>query len=96
MNDQEHSELSRRDFLTYGAAGVAAAMTAGTLSASAADTAPDGGGGLTTGDGVEEITIHELQQSMASGERTARSLTQEYLERIETNDRAGPALTRGG
>ena len=92
MNDQEHSELSRRDFLTYGAAGVAAAMTAGTLSASAADTAPDGGGGLTTGDGVEEITIHELQQSMASGERTARSLTQEYLERIERIDRAGPAL----
>jgi amidase len=47
---------------------------------------------VTTGYGVEETTIHELQQSMASGERTARSLTEEYLERIETIDRAGPAL----
>lgn len=85
MNDQEHSELSRRDFITYGAAGVAAALTAGTLSASAADAE-------SSGDGVKETTILELQQSMASGERTARFLTEAYLERIEEIDSAGPAL----
>lgn len=85
MNDQEHIELSRRDFITYGAAGVAAALTAGTLSASAADAE-------SSGDGVKETTILELQQSMASGERTARFLTEAYLERIEEIDSAGPSL----
>lgn len=92
MNDQEHSELSRRDFITYGAAGVAAALTAGTLSASAADAESSGDAGARTGDGVKETTILELQQSMASGERTARFLTEAYLERIEEIDSAGPAL----
>ena len=92
MNDQEHSELSRRDFITYGAAGVAAAMTAGTLSTSAADAENSGDAGARTGDGVEETTILELQQSMASGERTARFLTEAYLERIEEIDSAGPSL----
>ena len=90
MNGHEHSELSRRDFLTYGAAGVAAALTTGTLSAD--ETGGGGGGGAAMGDGVEETTILELQQSMASGERTARSLTEEYLARIDMIDRAGPAL----
>ena len=85
MNDQEHIELSRRDFITYGAAGVAASLTAGTLSASAADAE-------SSGDGVKETTILELQQSMASGERTARFLTEAYLERIEEIDSAGPSL----
>ena len=92
MNDQEHSELSRRDFITYGAAGVAASLTAGTLSASAADAESSGDAGARTGDGVEETTILELQQSMASGERTARFLTEAYLERIEEIDSAGPSL----
>jgi len=92
MNDQEHSELSRRDFITYGAAGVAAALTAGTLSASAADAESSGDAGARTGDGVKETTILELQQSMASGERTARFLTEAYLERIEEIDSAGSAL----
>ncbi|MFP6593095.1 MAG: amidase [Candidatus Latescibacterota bacterium] len=92
MNDQEHSELSRRDFITYGAAGVAATMTAGTLSTSAAGAENSGDAGARTGDGVEETTILELQQSMASGERTARFLTEAYLERIEEIDSTGPAL----
>ena len=70
MNDQEHIELSRRDFITYGVAGVAAALTAGTLSASAAAAESSGDAGARTGDGVKETTILELQQSMASGERT--------------------------
>ncbi|MEE2831603.1 MAG: amidase [Candidatus Latescibacterota bacterium] len=92
MNDQEHIELSRRDFITYGAAGVAASLTAGTLSTSAADAESSGDAGARTGDGVKETTILELQQSMASGERTARFLTEAYLERIEEIDSAGPSL----
>jgi amidase len=39
---------------------------------------------------VKEYTIQELQEAMAAGEQTARSLVQAYLERIETVDQQGP------
>ena len=41
---------------------------------------------------MDEMTIHELQTKMDSGELTARSLTELYLERIEKVDRNGPTL----
>lgn len=41
---------------------------------------------------MQEYTITELQDKMRSGELTARSLTEQYLERIEAIDRQGPAL----
>jgi amidase len=41
---------------------------------------------------LEEATIDDLQARMASGEHTARSLTEAYLARIEELDRDGPAL----
>lgn len=41
---------------------------------------------------LEEMTIAELQQAMDSGQRTARSLTELYLGRIEAVDRQGPTL----
>jgi amidase len=41
---------------------------------------------------MQEFTIRELQEKMASGELTARQLTADYLERIEQIDRHGPAL----
>jgi amidase len=40
----------------------------------------------------EETTIAELQEAMRSGHRTARSLTQAYLERIQDVDKQGPSL----
>ncbi len=39
-----------------------------------------------------EMTILEMQQKMASGELTARSLTESYLKRIAEIDHAGPTL----
>ena len=47
-----------------------------------------------TGDvfALNEITIDELQQKMKSGEYTAHSITQLYLERINQIDKAGPKL----
>ncbi|HIG15863.1 MAG TPA: twin-arginine translocation signal domain-containing protein, partial [Candidatus Handelsmanbacteria bacterium] len=45
-----------------------------------------------SGGGVEEATISQLQQVMTTGERTAQSLTEEYLQRIEGIDRSGPAI----
>jgi amidase len=46
------------------------------------------------GDGfaVEEATIVELQQAMASGALTSRALTAAYLARIDAMDRRGPTL----
>ena len=48
----------------------------------------------TTGDvfALNEITINELQQKMQSGEYTAHSITQLYLDRINQIDKAGPKL----
>ena len=96
MDDQEHSDMSRRDFLATSAAGGAAALASGVMATPAAATTgaggPGRGGGTPADDDVAEATITQLQQSMTAGERTARSLAQEYLDRIERVDRAGPAV----
>lgn len=41
---------------------------------------------------LDEVTVSELQASMESGERTARSITERHLRRIEEMDRRGPEL----
>jgi amidase len=41
---------------------------------------------------IEEATIAEMQAAMASGELTARRLTELYIERIEEIDERGPTL----
>jgi amidase len=41
---------------------------------------------------LEELTIADLQKRMESGQDTARSIAQKYLDRIEAIDRRGPML----
>ena len=41
---------------------------------------------------LDEVTVAELQRGMESGERTARSITELYLARIEQMNRQGPEL----
>ena len=41
---------------------------------------------------MEELTIQQMQEKMASGELTSRELVRMYLERIELIDRDGPKL----
>ena len=41
---------------------------------------------------LEEASVTDLQQRMASGRETARSLVEKYSARIEAIDRNGPAL----
>ena len=60
-------------------------------------TAPAPRGGAALGQppepfALEEIAIGDLAASMASGERTARTVTQAYLARIAQIDRQGPIL----
>ncbi len=41
---------------------------------------------------LEEITLAQLQQTLATGRLTAAGLTRDYLRRIEAMDRRGPRL----
>ena len=41
---------------------------------------------------MEELTITQIQAKMDSGELTARTLTEQYLQRIDDIDQNGPAL----
>jgi len=41
---------------------------------------------------LDEVTISDLSSRMASGEETARSITEKYLARIEATNRIGPEL----
>jgi amidase len=89
--------MRRRDFVRTGALGGAALLgvspAARTLEGEVAQrrtdhtTSPAGG----TFD-LEEATIVQLQRDMVERKRTARSITEQYLARIESLDRRGPAL----
>src|SRR5438309_4897098 len=80
---------SRRDFITRAAAvGVAfpAASAPASVEAQTAQRLP--------AFDLEEATIADLQRRMQSGEFTARSLTERYLQRIAAldKDKSGPAV----
>lgn len=88
----ERSISSRRDFLKSGIAGGIAAWA---FSASTLMERADAGAAtntVITPFELEEITLGELAEGMKSGKFTARSITEQYLARIETMDRQGPAL----
>ena len=50
------------------------------------------GQGETAKFSLDEITLDELQKNFQSGQMTARSVTQLYLDRIATIDKSGPTL----
>jgi len=90
--------IDRRRFIGTSLAGGAAAAALG--SAGCAPDSPDGqardeSGAAGTQPGafeLDEITVAQLQAAMESGERTARSITELYLARIEALDGRGPEL----
>lgn len=83
--------VSRRDFLKTGIAagvvGLIASAPEGSLFAAAAADA-----GAIAPDELEEISIASLQEGMASGTYSARSIAEGFLARIHAIDRNGPAL----
>jgi len=86
--------MDRRGFIAAGAAGVAGVTLGTTACAPGADrpaAGPDGTGTVSPFE-LDEVTVAALQQSMERGERTARSITRLYLDRIEVLDRRGPEL----
>ena len=76
----------RRRFLLAGIAGYAAAATF-----PAAAREPDAPAKVRPSE-LDELGIAELQEGMASGKFTARSLVERYRARIEEIDRRGPAV----
>ena len=85
--------MDRRAFLRTTAAG-GAGLTANFACSPPASESPSAGGaqGEIPPFEFDEITAAELQRMMESGEHTARSITEAYIERIEAMDRQGPEL----
>ena len=85
--------MDRRTFIGTSAAGTAGVAMASACSPSASDApAAASGGSQVPSFEFDEITVDDLQRMMESGEHTARSITQAYIERIEAMDRQGPEL----
>jgi amidase len=85
--------LDRRDFLKGTLTGTMAMGVAGCDAGAYRDTSGSDARGPTVASfELDEVTLQDLQASMESGERSARSITQLYLERIEELDGRGPTL----
>ena len=89
--------MDRRGFIGASVAGGLGAVAAASGCAPEGDSAGAGTGATGGATAVpsfelDEITVDQLQASMASGERTARSVAEMYLERIEALDGQGPEL----
>jgi len=86
-------DLSRRNFLRFGALAGAAASLAGFVAApSARADESEGDERDEARDELNEATISQLQAAMSSGRLTALELTEFYLERIEQLDQEGPTV----
>lgn len=81
--------MDRKDFLKLGALGGA---LAGMGAATGCTTEQRGEQATPASFELDEITVDELRRSMATGSRTAESITERYLDRIEEIDRGGPAI----
>lgn len=89
----EPPNVNRREFVKLGALAGATAALAGTSACAIERPAERGGQSADPTDfELNEATIQELQAAMASGDRSARSITEAYLDRIASFDRQGPSL----
>jgi len=93
----DHPRLNRREFVGGASLFGAAALAAASGCAKPAPVGEHGGARSAAGFDItafelEEFTIADLQRGMESGQLTARSVTERYLERIAAVDRKGPML----
>ena len=94
MSDPSTSELAitRRGFVATAAAAAGAALLVPDRLPAAPALVGRGDQSTERAFALEEKTIGQLQAGLASGEYTARTLVEQYLARIESMDRRGPAL----
>ena len=88
--------MDRRDFVRVGALAGAMALRGKPLGAETRDvgveSVPRADWFAISPFDLEEATIADLQAGMSSGRMTSRSITQQYMARIEELDRKGPTL----
>ena len=85
--------LNRRGFLKSTLAGGILAANAPILALESRADLPTGSAAMRSKSfALDEVTIAQLQESMAKGRATARSITRKYLQRIEAIDQKGPRL----
>jgi amidase len=86
--------MDRRDFVRLGAVAGAAAIAGRPteLLAERGESARRSGRFDILPFDLEEATVADLQLAMSSGRMTSRSITQQYISRIEELDRKGPTL----
>jgi amidase len=82
-------KLNRRSLLRSGLVGTALAAARPVLARAEESRIAEATGATFE---LDEATIDDLRGKMESGEKTARSIAQAYLARIEALDRRGPAL----
>jgi len=82
---------SRRAFLKNGLIVGASAALLRSL-ATAKETTANSAAETSPSFELEEVTVADLQQGLASGKYTARSLVETYLGRIDALDKHGPAV----
>src|SRR5947208_3095349 len=83
MGEITDSELSRRDVLKLGAGAVAGAAALSVIRSLPAAAAPTN---------LNEMTVAQMQASMASHQLSSLDLVNYYLTRIKTIDQAGPTV----
>ena len=83
MGEITDSELSRRDVLKLGAGAVAGAAALSIVRSLPAAAAPTN---------LNEMTVAQMQASMASHQLSSLDLVNYYLTRIKTIDQAGPTV----
>jgi len=86
--------IDRRHFIGATITGGLAAAASGCAPTDASSSAPANAArsGEIAPFELDEVTVDQLQASMASGERSARSITELYLGRIEAMNTRGPEL----
>jgi amidase len=95
--ERRDSGMNRRDFMKLGGTGAAAAAL-GAAGCAPGERGPSAGPSgndqwwVDQSFELEEVTISELADAMASGDRTSAEITELYLDRIAALDRSGPRL----
>ena len=87
--------MKRRNFITnttLAAIGITTVLASSCTSKSTSDKPDDEDSKLEDNFELNEITISELQDKMASGKYTSEQITKLYLVRIEALDKKGPKL----
>jgi amidase len=89
--------MDRRDFVRLGAVAGAIALRGNPLAAEITreeeQTLRTATKNLSNApSALDEVTLADLQSAMTAGRMTARSITQQYIDRIQALDRTGPTL----